>query len=170
MKQGGSAAGFFVDSIRSAAAAANDKVLFYNGGEIGVGSVNAKPFVIPHPTNNDKYLVHVCLEGPEAGIYYRGKGTIINDTEITIELPDYAKLIGYDFTTQITRLYSGKETLGLSYQTSEVIDGKFTVYGTNGSFYWLVQGKRSDIEVEPNKDDYQLHGDGPYTYITPKKL
>ena len=32
--------------------------------------------------DKDKYLVHACLEGPEAGVYYRGKD-IIQDNEYT---------------------------------------------------------------------------------------
>ena len=29
----------------------------------------SKSFIIDHPTDPSKYLVHVCLEGPEAGVY-----------------------------------------------------------------------------------------------------
>ena len=45
----------------------------------------AKPFDIPHPTKEGHRLRHVCLEGPEIGVYYRGKmdGTTI------INLPAY---------------------------------------------------------------------------------
>lgn len=44
-----------------------------------------KNFVIPHPTKEGKQLVHTCLEGPENGVYVRGKLT--NRTEII--LPEY---------------------------------------------------------------------------------
>jgi hypothetical protein len=44
-----------------------------------------KNFVIPHPTKPGKQLVHTCLEGPENGVYVRGKLT--NNTEII--LPEY---------------------------------------------------------------------------------
>ena len=37
--------------------------LWYSGSN--AGSAN-KTFVIDHPDDSDKYLVHVCLEGPEA--------------------------------------------------------------------------------------------------------
>jgi hypothetical protein len=108
------------------------------------------------------------LEGPETGIYYRGKGTITNNSDITIELPEYVKYIGYNFTVQLTKIFTNKESFGKVYEMSEVSDGKFTVYGSNGSFHWLVHAQRNEIVVEPDIDDYVLHGDGPYTYITPK--
>jgi len=46
---------------------------------------SSKRFQIPHPLKKDKDLVHSCLEGPENGVYYRGRLT--NNT--TINLPDY---------------------------------------------------------------------------------
>jgi len=45
----------------------------------------AKPFDIPHPSKKGQRLRHVSLEGPEIGVYYRGK---LQDTN-TITLPDY---------------------------------------------------------------------------------
>jgi hypothetical protein len=44
-----------------------------------------KNFVIDHPTKEGKKLVHTCLEGPENGVYVRGR--LLNRTEI--ELPEY---------------------------------------------------------------------------------
>lgn len=44
-----------------------------------------KNFVIDHPTKQGKKLVHTCLEGPENGVYYRGR--LLNKTQI--ELPEY---------------------------------------------------------------------------------
>jgi hypothetical protein len=44
-----------------------------------------KNFVIDHPTREGMKLVHTCLEGPENGVYVRGK--LVNQTEI--ELPEY---------------------------------------------------------------------------------
>lgn len=44
-----------------------------------------KNFVIDHPTKQGKKLVHTCLEGPENGVYVRGR--LLNRTEI--ELPEY---------------------------------------------------------------------------------
>ena len=43
-----------------------------------------KTFVIQHPTNTNKYLIHACLEGPESGVYYRGK-TFITKNRRTVD-------------------------------------------------------------------------------------
>lgn len=44
-----------------------------------------KQFDIPHPIKKGYRLVHTCLEGPEIGVYYRGR---LSDSNV-IELPDY---------------------------------------------------------------------------------
>lgn len=44
-----------------------------------------KNFVIDHPLKRNKKLVHSCLEGPENGVYFRGRLT--NKSEI--QLPSY---------------------------------------------------------------------------------
>jgi len=54
------------------------------GNVTGTASGN-KAFDIPHVTQKGKRIRHIIAEGPEAGIYVRGK---IKDTNI-IELPEY---------------------------------------------------------------------------------
>lgn len=44
-----------------------------------------KSFDIPHPTKKNHRLAHACIEGPEVGVYYRGR--LINNN--VIELPEY---------------------------------------------------------------------------------
>jgi len=137
--------------------------LVYNSGTGQISYSGSKTFVIDHPTNKNKYLVHACLEGPEAGVYYRGKGEIINNTFTTIELPDYVKQLAYDFTVHITPIYSGKQINQL--YSTEVENNCFNVYGENSKFFWIVYGKRFDILVEPLKSSVNLKGSGPYTWI-----
>ena len=43
----------------------------------GVTLTSRKPFDIPHPTKDGYRLRHVCLEGPESGVYYRGRLTVV---------------------------------------------------------------------------------------------
>lgn len=135
-------------------------VVSYNGGKYYYDTT--KTFVINHPTNSTKLLVHGCLEGPEAGVYYRGKDEIINNEYVEVVLPLYVEHLATDFTVQITPIYSGKI---VNLNTSEVEHNKFRVYGTNTKFHWLVHGKRHDIEVEPDKDTADVKGSGPYLYI-----
>jgi hypothetical protein len=53
----------------------------------GITLTSRKPFDIPHPNKKEWRLRHVCLEGPESGIYFRGR--VRNKTEIL--LPNYWK-------------------------------------------------------------------------------
>lgn len=39
-------------------------------------STSTKTFVIDHPIVPQSYLVHTCLYGSEAGVYYRGNQAI----------------------------------------------------------------------------------------------
>ena len=55
--------------------------LSFSGSIVG----KTKKFDIPHPTKSNHRLAHVCLEGPEAGVYYRGR--LVNKN--VIELPEY---------------------------------------------------------------------------------
>lgn len=56
----------------------------------------------------------------------------------------------------------------MKHQKYQTVNLLFTVYGSNGSFYWQVQAERHKIDVEPNINDYIVQCDGPYTYIIPK--
>ena len=123
-----------------------------------------KTFVIDHPVNPEKYLVHACLEGPEAGVYYRGKGEIKNGSlSETIELPNYVSSFATDLTVQVTPIYNGKINI---LNASEVENNLFTVYGESScNFNWVVYGKRSSINTEPYKNDVYVKGSGPYLWI-----
>lgn len=121
-----------------------------------------KTFVIEHPCSQDKYLLHACLEGPEAGVYYRGIGEIIDNISTTINLPYYASKLANDFTVQITPIYNGQVNI---LNSSEVSNNKFIVYGNNCKFFWNVTGKRFNILVEPYKSSVDVKGNGPYRYI-----
>jgi hypothetical protein len=57
--------------------------LSFSGSIVGT----KKKFDISHPTKPNHRLAHVCLEGPEAGVYYRGK---LENSNI-IHLPEYWK-------------------------------------------------------------------------------
>jgi hypothetical protein len=138
------------------------------------GSTSGKTFVIDHPEDENKYLVHGCLEGPEAGVYYRGEGCILNNKSVTIKLPEYVKKLATNFTVQVTPIMESddeeeKEQVTKLYSATKVRNNKFTVYGKNGYFYWHVHGERLVIEVEPMKSDTVVSGDGPYKYIVGQK-
>lgn len=54
---------------------------------VKVLAASKKSFDIPHPTKQDHRLRHICLEGPSADIFVRGR---LKDSNI-IKLPDYWK-------------------------------------------------------------------------------
>ena len=149
-------------------------VMIYNttNGEVGYNSTTPlKSFIIDHPIEKEKYLVHICLEGPEAGVYYRGTGKIINNNFTIVNLPGYVSALAKDFTVQITpiydedNIYSCSDVFDKQFRVTKVFNNQFRVYGRNGEFFWLVQGKRSDIEVEPLKTHVNVKGNGPYKWI-----
>ena len=132
--------------------------LVIGGASTSTGDQVTKTFVIDHPVDSSRYLVHACLEGPESGVYYRGKGTI-NLESTTVTLPDYTRDF-YNFSISITPI--GKpRTLSVS----EFENGKFEVFSTPGDFFWVVYATRSDINVEPYKSDTNIKGSGPYRWI-----
>ena len=160
--------GFFVSPI-SSSTDATQHVLIYNTSTNEISSNSAKTFVINHPTKPDSYLVHACLEGPEAGVYYRGEAKIENNKSVSVSLPEYVSSFAGNFSIQITPIYTDDTDENIVYSTSRVKDNAFTVHGKNGSFYWLVYAQRGKIEVEPKKSAVQVGGDGPYKYIKSQK-
>jgi len=67
-----------------------------------------KNFIIDHPNKENKKLIHACLEGPENGVYIRGR---IKDNKIL--LPEYwTNLIDYDtITVSLTPIGSHQDLI-----------------------------------------------------------
>ena len=134
-------------------------------------TINAsdKTFVIDHPLNTEKHLVHACLEGPEAGVFYRGRGEILNGESVVVKLPSYVSSLAHDFTVHLTPIRSSdQKTKPFVLESSELVNGRFCVYGKNCAFFWLVHGQRHAIDVEPFKTEHQVLGEGPYRWISKK--
>lgn len=143
--------------------------LVYNNTtkEVSYATTGTKTFVIDHPTDKNKYLQHACLEGTEAGVYYRGIGEVLDGFSCRVKLPDYVTKIGRDFTIHLTPKGNFN-----SYTYTDIDEMNcFNVYGKSGRFSYLVIGERQMIDVEPSKDKYELkRADGlsPYTYLVKK--
>ena len=108
-------------------------------------SATTKSFLIDHPTKPGKKLRHGSLEGPENGVYIRGRG----DNNI-ITLPEYwTELVDKDsITVQLTPI--GKH----QHIYVEKIDNN-TVYiqsdesrkSTNDlNYYYLILAERKDVD------------------------
>ena len=135
-----------------------------------------KTFVIDHPNDKDKYLVHGTLEGPEGAVYYRGTASLTMGIA-KVKLPDYFESLTRDdgITIQLTAV-NGFDPIAVFDKGGQVHDGNFIVMSNNKEsfqkFNWEVKAVRADVEklvIEPAKSKMDLHGDGPYTYATPKK-
>jgi hypothetical protein len=117
----------------------------------GSFSANSKAFDIPHPTRENRRLVHGCLEGPEYGVYTRGRLT--NKKEII--LPTYWKGL-VDWTTisvNLTPIGSHQHLIVKRFDEEKVY------LQSNGGMpidcFYHVYAERMDIpriEVEPEVD------------------
>jgi hypothetical protein len=116
-------------------------------------SAPGKQFNVPHPSKPGYRLVHGCLEGPEYGVYYRGR---LQDQNQII-LPDYwEKLINPEtITINLTSNRYHQELYVKSIEWGKVIN---IVNNSGGSIdcYYTVYAERIDIdklEVEQKVED-----------------
>src|SRR5690606_26409795 len=132
---------------------------------------NHKPFVIQHPTDPDRLLVHSCIEGPTADLIYRGEAEIV-DGEAVVELPHYFEAMARPEGRQV-QLTPIDELCMVA--ASRIEDGRFTIKcsGPDGTkVSWLVTAIRTDVpdhDIEPLKSEVVVFGDGPYRYLARKK-
>jgi hypothetical protein len=107
----------------------------------GSFAATTKSFVIDHPTKEGMKLRHGSLEGPEDGVYVRGRLT----GETIIELPDYwTGLVHEDsITVQLTAM-GGKADLWVE----SIADNKVTVgCDTEVDCFYFVQATRKDVDA-----------------------
>ena len=103
-----------------------------------------KRFDIPHPTKGDAYrLNHGCLEGPELGVYIRGK----LDGSHIIEIPEYWKgLVDYDtITVQLTPFGTPDSSL----HVKEIGEDKIILSSDHlvqVKCFYQVYGERKDVD------------------------
>jgi hypothetical protein len=70
-----------------------------------------------------------------------------------------------DLSKAVTITITAESGSFLVTNTSEIEGNKFTVFGENGKFFWIVHGKRCSIDVEPDKSTTVVKGTGPYKWI-----
>ncbi|WP_410791018.1 hypothetical protein [Kribbella sp. C-35] len=111
-----------------------------------------KAFVIDHPLDpENRTLQHVCIEGPEAAVFYRGSGRLV-DGRAEVVLPEYfeALVLPEERTVMLTALCDDDEAVAVL-AASPVRRGRFTVRAADGRnpsqrFWWEVKGVRADVE------------------------
>ena len=99
-----------------------------------------KNFEIEHPTKEKMMLVHSSLEGPEAGVYHRGR--VQSDT---ITMPDYwSGLVREDtITVQLTPNGSFQHLYVVSTSLTEIKIG--AAEGETIDCYYIIYGERADV-------------------------
>lgn len=104
----------------------------------GSFAATTKSFVINHPSKKGMKLRHGSLEGPENGVYVRGR----TNTNI-IELPDYwVKLIDKDsITVSLTAI--GKTVCP---SVGKITNKKINLIGDNIDCFFHVFAERKDVE------------------------
>ncbi len=123
----------------------------------GTLTADTKAFLITHPLDAQRNLVHGCLEGAEFGVYYRGESRTDSKGLCTIELPAYFEALTAlegrtVLLTVIDTDVDGKNPIAML-AASRIKDGAFRVRSDIEfiSFYWEVKATRKDIaplEVE----------------------
>jgi hypothetical protein len=114
-------------------------------GGLGVaGAVNAqtKSFIISHPTKPGKLLKHGSLEGPEFGVYVRGKVT-----GKIIELPDYwLGLVNEDtITVDLTPIGKHQKLYVEKIEGNRVYINNEGLFSGSISCFYTVWGERKDV-------------------------
>ena len=102
-----------------------------------------KDFDIPHPTKEGYRLRHVCLEGPEAGVYVRGRLTGKN----VIELPEYWRgLVDPEtITVTLTQIKTSQDLIVDAIEWGSRIKVR-SGNGTGIDCFYHVQAERKDGE------------------------
>ena len=109
---------------------------------VGGRSAGAKPFDMLHPSKEGYRLRYVCVEGPENGVYFRGR--VVNKN--VINLPDYWKDL-VDHTTisvQLQPIGAHQNVIVKRVEPTQIhlqAQGGMPI-----NCYYHVFGERQDIE------------------------
>jgi hypothetical protein len=105
---------------------------------VGSFAATTKSFVIDHPTKSDMKLRYGSLEGPENGVYVRGR---LKSNKI--QLPDYwAGLVDESTITVNLTPISRYQILWVE----DIIDNTVIVGGDNVNCFYTVFAERKDVE------------------------
>ena len=110
----------------------------------GALTATRKSFLIPHPTKQDKQLQYASLEGPENGVYIRGK---LKGDNI-IELPDYwTELIDKDsITVSLTPIGNSQYLYVKDISTKQIMVGINDKPVRRIYCHYVVYAERKDID------------------------
>jgi hypothetical protein len=124
------------------------------------GNINVqswKGFDIKHPNKDNHRLRHICLEGPEAGVYVRGRLTGNN----TIKLPEYwdGLIDPESITVSLTQIGYSQDLIVEGIEWGKIVKVK-SGNGTSIDCYYTIQASR--VDGEPLIVEYE--GETPAEY------
>ena len=157
-------------------------------GSVGTASgksSGAKAFDIPHPSKEGHRLRHICLEGPETAVYYRGrlKGSniielpsywrdLVHEDSITVQLQPIGSnqnLVIQEFNNEFIVIAEDSTNTDLITDLS-TIDCFYHVYGERKDINPLIveyEGKTWQDYPDPNFDPNKVDED-KRTYTDPR--
>jgi hypothetical protein len=110
----------------------------------GSFAAQTKSFVIDHPTKPGMRLRYGSLEGPENGVYIRGRLT----GNTVIELPDYwTKLVDPNsITVDLTPVGKHQKLYVERIENNTVVVGNGNLFGKDVDCFYIVWAERCDVE------------------------
>ena len=113
---------------------------------LGSFAATTKSFDITHPTISGKRLTYASLEGPENGVYFRGKN---NNNEI--DLPHYWSGLVHDdsITVNLTSIGKRKDGRIRNYSVDQIGCNKVYIYTDSDDniydYYYTIFAERKDV-------------------------
>jgi hypothetical protein len=113
-------------------------------GTLNGRATGNKAFDIPHPNKDGWRLRHICLEGPENAVFFRGRLTNSN----VIELPDYwtGFIDPESITVSLTQIGYSQDLIVEKIEWGKKINIK-SGSGANIDCYYLIHAVRKDVET-----------------------
>lgn len=135
----------------------NSSTLVFDGTNFGIGTqtpayrlevngsfaATTKSFLIDHPTKPGKQLRYGSLEGPENGVYVRGR---VNGN--VIELPEYwTKLVDSEqITVQLTPIGKHQKLYVTEIRDNKVYIANDALFASEINCFYYVLAERCDVE------------------------
>jgi len=113
----------------------------YNLHVVGDFAATSKSFVIDHPTKSGKKLRYASLEGPEQGVYVRGRSQ-----EAVIDLPDYWTGLVDEESITVNLTPIGHSAAPRVESIANNVVNVFSKEEGELDYYYTVYAERKDIE------------------------
>ncbi len=130
-----------------------------------------KNFEIDHPLDPaDKYLIHSCVEAPEAMNIYNGNITTDSNGDAVVTLPDYFEALNRDYRYQLTVIGQFAQAIVSSEISSNQLGITFGIKTDKPAVKvsWQVMGSRADAYMKAHptvvEQDKPAHEKGTYVH------